>query len=98
MRYFSEGFKHFVANWDNRIHLMILTILVISIGSDVIVPEMTHHDGGFMAGVFLFIRYSVQISRLCRLVIDSKKQLELSHHQNINLNEAIEEDSVEQTR
>ena len=75
MRYFTEGFKHFSSSWDNRIHLTILTLLVISIGSDLVAPELTHHDGGIIAGVFLFIRYSVQISRLFRLVLDSKKQL-----------------------
>ena len=85
-------------NWDNKIHLMILTLLVISISSDMVAPELTHHDGGIMAGVFLFIRYSVQISRLCRLVIDSKKQLELSHHQTVNLNETIEEEVVESAK
>lgn len=63
-----------------------------------VAPELTHHDGGIMAGVFLFIRYSVQISRLCRLVIDSKKQLELSHHQTVNLNETIEEEVVESAK
>ena len=55
MRYFTEGFKHFSSSWDNRIHLTILTLLVISIGSDLVAPELTHHDGGIIAGVFLFI-------------------------------------------
>jgi hypothetical protein len=70
----AEGFKHFAANWDNRIHLMILTLLLASICSDIVAPDLMQHDGGIIAGVFLFIRYSVQISRLFRLIMDSKKQ------------------------
>jgi hypothetical protein len=95
MRYFSEGTKSFAASWDNRINFFILGLLVISISSDLIAPELTHHDGGIMAGIFLFIRYSVQISRLCRLILDSKKHLEMSHQQKINLNELDEDHHTE---
>jgi hypothetical protein len=79
VRYFSEGTNHFKTNWDNRINFIILVLLVFSIGSDLMAPELTHHDGGIMAGIFLFIRYSIQLSRLCRLVIDSKKHLDLAN-------------------
>ena len=43
-----------------------------------------------MATVFLFIRYSLQISRLCRLIIDSKKHLDIEHEQKINLSDVDE--------
>jgi hypothetical protein len=96
LRYFSEGTKNFASNWDNRINFLILALLVFSISSDLIAPELTHHDGGIMAGIFLFVRYIIQLSRLCRLVIDSKKHLDLANEQKINLSEvSVDEEHSE---
>jgi hypothetical protein len=83
----------FASSWDNRIHLCILGLLAASISWDLLI-EGSQHDGGFIAGVFLFIRYSVQISRLFRLIVDSKHQLELTR-QEISLNESIELETSE---
>lgn len=81
-----------MANWDNRINFMVFGLLVVTIGADISAPELTHHDGGVVAGVLLFVRYVIQVSRLCRLVADSKRQLELSRHQKVTLQEVVEEE------
>lgn len=95
LRYFSEGTKNFAASWDNRINFLILALLIFSISSDIIAPEFTHHDEGVVAGIFLFVRYTIQISRLCKLVMDSKQHLELANQQKINLNEVVEEEHAD---
>ena len=95
LRYFSEGTKNFAASWDNRINFFILALLVFSISSDLVAPELTHHDGGIMAGIFLFVRYAVQLSRLCRLIIDSKKHLDLANEQKINLSEIADDEQMD---
>ena len=38
LRYFSEGAKTFAEKWDNRVNVVILVVLMVSIGSDVIAP------------------------------------------------------------
>ena len=75
LRYFSEGGKTFSEGWDNRVNFFILGLLTLSIGSDLIAPELTHHDGGVVASIFLFVRYAIQLSRVCKLICESKKQL-----------------------
>lgn len=93
IRYFTEGTTHFAKNWDNRINLLILLLLAVSITSDIVAPDVTHHDGGIVASVFLFARYLLQLVRLCKLVFESKKALEVSNHQTISLSEIAEEES-----
>jgi hypothetical protein len=56
-------------SWDNRINLFILLLLATSITSDLIAPEVTHHDGGIVAGVFLVGRYILQMVRLVKLLL-----------------------------
>jgi hypothetical protein len=83
----------FRESWDNRINLLILVLLVASITSDIVAPETTHHDGGIVAGVFLVGRYALQMVRLVRLLVESKRALEVSKHQNISLSESGEEET-----
>lgn len=75
--------------------MIILLLLAMSIASDIIAPETTHHDGGIVAGVFLVGRYVLQMIRLVRLLLESKKALDVSKHQNISLSEHAEEDGAE---
>lgn len=46
---------------------MILLLLVVSITTDLLYHEITHYDGGVIAGLLLFSRYIIQGIRLCRL-------------------------------
>jgi hypothetical protein len=69
IRYFTEGTNNFIISWDNRINMFILIVLFVSIISDLAIPELTHHDGGIIASIFLFIRYGLQITRLCKLLL-----------------------------
>jgi len=63
-----------------------LLLLICSVVSDLTMTQIKHHDGGMIASVLLFARYIVQISRLCTLIVESKKALELSKNQTISLN------------
>lgn len=95
IRYFTEGPPQFAKSWDNRINLLILLLLAVSITSDIVAPDVTHHDGGIVASLFLFARYLLQSVRLCRLLSESRKALEVSSHQTISLGELGEEESGE---
>jgi hypothetical protein len=72
---------------------VILLLLVTSITSDIVAPETTHHDGGIVAGAVLVGRYILQMVRLVKLLIESKRALEVSKHQNISLSESGEEEA-----
>jgi len=75
VRYFTEGSKLFIRSWDNCFNIVILLLLIAAVTSDLVAPVLTRYDNGAMTGLFLFLRYAVQISRLCRLVVDSKNVL-----------------------
>jgi hypothetical protein len=77
IRYFTEGAKLFIGSYDNCFNMLILVLLITTVTSDLVQPMLSSHENGAMAGLFLFIRYAVQISRLCRLVVDSKNVISL---------------------